>query len=133
MESGGVPPLPPAITRSASSPTIFSTSTPLNVPTTGTPDASGGKFATSSTLPTTRSPTPSSNRISVVAGVRLTIFFGAAASSSVVPSSSVRVAGNGATAEAEAAADGGGVDVAAGRRGPVASGGGVPRPGTPAG
>src|SRR5215213_8734145 len=119
MESGGVPPLPPAMTRSASSPTIFSTSTPLNVPTTGTSDASGGKSAMSSTLPTTRSPAPILNRISVVAGVRLTTFSGGLGSSTAVPSSSVSVSGNDAPTD--------GVALAAGPTEPVASGGIVGR------
>ncbi len=91
--SGGVPKLPPAMTRSGWSPTIFSVSTPWNVATTGSEWASGGKSATSSTLATTRSPAPSLKRISVAAGVRDTILVGSAASATEVPSSSVRVAG----------------------------------------
>src|SRR5262245_61207743 len=59
----------------------------------------------SSTLPTTRSPAPSANRISVSAGVRDTIFCGSAGRVSSVPSSSVRVIGNAAAAEAEGATD----------------------------
>ena len=46
-----------------------------------------------SSVATTRSPAPSWNRISVVAGVRDTIFFGSAASSTDVPTSSVIVTG----------------------------------------
>src|SRR4051794_31685200 len=44
--------------------------------------------------PTTRSPTPSANRVSVAAGVSETIFFGSAGIVTEVPSSSVRVSGN---------------------------------------
>jgi hypothetical protein len=77
----------------------------------------------SSTLPTTRSPAPIAYRISVSAGVRDTIFCGSAASSSVVPSSSVRLTGNAGPGDAAAAADGGTVAVAGGTSAPVASGG----------
>src|SRR5215207_7663861 len=47
----------------------------------------------SSTLPTTRSPAPRANRISVSAGVRDTIRCGSAGSVTAVPSSSVSVNG----------------------------------------
>ena len=42
IASGGLKPLPPAITRSAPSATIFSTSTDPNLATTGRPSAAGG-------------------------------------------------------------------------------------------
>src|SRR4051794_41863797 len=44
--------------------------------------------------PTTRSPSPSANSVSVAAGVSETIFFGSAGIVTEVPSSSVRVSGN---------------------------------------
>ena len=88
-----VRPTPAEMTRSGSSATICSMSTPSNLATIGTSAASGGKLATSSTLPTTRSPAPIVNRISVVAGVSETIFWGSAAIVTSVPSSSVRVTG----------------------------------------
>ena len=42
IDSGGLNPLPPAITRSAPRDTIFSTSTDPNLATSGTPAASDG-------------------------------------------------------------------------------------------
>src|SRR5439155_12554551 len=88
-----VRPAPPDTTRSAPSETIRSTSTLENVATTGIELASGGYLATSSTLPTTRDPTPSAKSVSVVAGVMDTIFVGSAAIVTAVPSSSVTVTG----------------------------------------
>jgi hypothetical protein len=88
-----VPPLLPAMTRSGARLTIFSTSMPLNVPTTGTVDASAGKFAMSSTFPTTLSPAPMAKRISVSAGVNETTFAGSAGSVTATPSSPARVIG----------------------------------------
>src|SRR5437773_8414456 len=89
-----VRPAPPEITRSAPSDTIRSTSTLENVATTGIESASGGYLATSSTLPTTREPTPRAKSVSVVAGVIDTIFVGSATMVTDVPSSSVVVTGN---------------------------------------
>src|SRR3954467_5216114 len=63
--------------------------------------------------PTTRSPTPSANRVSVAAGVSETIFLGSAGIVTEVPSSSVRVSGNRAT-------DGAGVAVGEALTGAVA-------------
>src|SRR5436190_7491229 len=80
------------------------------------------------TLPTTRSPAPMAYRISVSAGVREAIFFGAAASWTVVPSSPVSLAGKAGLGEDTAAADGGTVAVAGGTSAPVASGGTLGRP-----
>ena len=68
MASEGVKPSPPAITRSAPAATTFSVSTAENVATSGRATASAGKSLLSS-VATTRSPAPSANRISVVAGV----------------------------------------------------------------
>src|SRR5690349_14925759 len=116
-------PAPPDTTRSAPSETIFSTSTPEKVATTGIDDASGGKLATSSTLPTTRDPTPSANSVSVVAGGSDTIFCGSAAIVTAVPSSAVAVTGK------AGGAVGSGVGVGAG----VTNGAAVPDPGVQAG
>src|SRR5262245_17155549 len=69
----------------------------------------------SSTLPTTRSPAPSANRISVSAGVRETIRCGSAGRVTEVPSSSVRVTGN--AAAAVAGADGAAEVLALGKAG----------------
>src|SRR5947209_8589066 len=107
------------MTRSAPAATIFSTSTPLNVPTIGTPLAAGGKFAMSSTLPTTLGPAPIAKRISVSAGVSDTTLRGSAFRATVVPSSSVRLVGKAGDGDA----DGGAVTVRGGRSEPVASGG----------
>ena len=93
IASGGLKLLPPAITRSVPMPTIFSTSTEPNLATSGTSATSGGKGVNSSTLPTTLSPTPSANRISVAALVIDAILVGAAGSVTSVPSSSVSVSG----------------------------------------
>src|SRR3954447_22585653 len=116
MASGGVNVLPPAMTRSASRPTIFSTSTDPNFATFGIFAAAAGYEAGSSTFATIRSPSPRENRISVVAGVSDTILCGSALISTDVPSSSVTVSGN------AAAADGDAVAVAAGTVEPVAVG-----------
>ena len=89
MASDGVKPSPPAITRSAPAATTFSVSTDEKVATSGRATASAGKSLPSS-VATTRSPAPSANRISVVAGVSETIFWGAAGIVTAVPSSSVR-------------------------------------------
>ena len=78
IASGGLKLEPPAITRSAPRPTIFSTSTEPNFATSGTSPPRAGRRVKSSTLPTTRSPSPSANSVSVAAGVRLTIFCGSA-------------------------------------------------------
>jgi hypothetical protein len=126
IASAGVPPLPPAITRSVFRPTIFSTSIVAKSPTSGTLSAAGGNPAGSWTLPTTRSPAPMANRTSVSAGVSETILSGSAASLTIVPSSSVRLTGKAGPGEM-AASDGGTVAVAAGTRAPVASGGIVGR------
>src|SRR5215212_552486 len=127
IASGGVPLLPPAMTRSVPNPTIFSTSTPSNRPTTGTLSASGGYFAGSSTLPTTRSPAPIAKRTSVSAGVSDTILSGSPASVTTVPSSSVREIGNDGLGAIDDWAEGAPVAVAAGNSEPVASGGVVGR------
>src|SRR6185369_1240674 len=81
--------------------------------------ASSGKLATSSTLPTTREPTPSANRVSVVAGVSETIFRGSDWIVTAVPSSSVTVTGKAGAGVAS------GVGVGAG----VVNGAAVPVPG----
>src|SRR6185312_12626615 len=112
-------PAPPETTRSAPAATIFSTSTPAKVATWGIELASGGKLATSSTLPTTREPTPSANRVSVVAGVSETIFWGSDWIVTAVPSSSVTVTGKAGAGVAS------GVGVGAG----VVNGAAVPVPG----
>src|SRR4051794_7464712 len=104
------------MTRSASRPTIFSTSTDPNFATFGIFAAAAGYDAGSSTLATILSPSPSENRISVVAGVSDTIFCGSALISTDVPSSSVTVSGY------AGAADGDEVAVAAGTVEPVAVG-----------
>jgi hypothetical protein len=96
MASGGVKKLPPANTRSGSSATTFSMSTPSKVATSGMSPASGGYRKKSWPLPTTRSPRPRANNVSVVAGVSETITSGSASISMVVPSSSVRVTGKAA-------------------------------------
>src|SRR4029079_18563828 len=85
----------------------------------GTLSASGGYFAGSSTLPTTRSPASFAKRTSVSAGVRDTIFFGSAVSWTLVPSSSVRVTGHAGAGDADRP----GVAVIGGTSEPVASGG----------
>src|SRR5690349_6744726 len=118
-----VRPAPPETTRSAPRDTIFSTSTPEKVATTGIELASGGKLATSSTFPTTRDPTPSANSVSVVAGVSDTIFRGSDGIVTAVPSSSVMVTGN------AGGAVGSGVGVGAG----VVNGAAVPVPGVQGG
>ena len=92
IASAGVKPSPPATTRSAPASTTFSVSTEEKVATSGRAAASAGKSLPSS-VATIRSPAPRSNRISVVAGVSETIFCGAAASVTAVPSSSVSVTG----------------------------------------
>src|SRR4029079_18714881 len=102
-------PVPPETTRSAPRVTIFSTSTPVKVATSGTVAASAGQFATSWTLPTTREPTPSANRVSVTAGVSETIFWGSAAMVTAVPSSSVIVTGKAGGAVGARVAVGAGV------------------------
>src|SRR4051794_39208028 len=105
------------MTRSASRPTIFSTSTDPNFATFGILAAAAGYDAGSSTLATILSPRPSEKRISVVAGVSETMRCGSALISTDVPSSSVTVSG-----KAAAAADGDEVAVAAGTVEPVAAG-----------
>src|SRR6266850_5468282 len=81
----------------------------------------------SSTLPTTRSPAPMANRISVSAGVSDTIFWGSLLSSTFVAASSVRVIGKTLVGGTDAARDSPGVAVVAGKREPVASTGVVGR------
>ena len=71
----------------------------------------------SSTFATTRSPAPIVNRISVVAGVSETIFWGSAAMVTSVPSSSVRVTGKAAPDVGDGAALTGGAVGTAGRGG----------------
>ena len=93
IDSGGLKLLPPAITRSVPSATIFSTSTEPNLATSGMPAAASGYGLKSSTLPTIRSPTPSANRVSVAAGVRDTIFVGSAGMVAEPSSSSVSSTG----------------------------------------
>src|SRR4051812_1992949 len=115
------------MTRSEPNPTIFSTSTPSNRPTTGTLSASGGYLAGSSTLPTRLSPAPIAKRTSVSAGVSDTILSGAPASVTTVPSSSVREIGYDGLGAIDGWADRAMVAVAAGNSEPVASGGVVGR------
>src|SRR3954465_11888776 len=115
---------PPAITRPGWSPTTLSTATLAWTATSGSGDASGGYMNGSDERPTTRSPSPSANSVSVAAGGSETIFFGSAGAGETiffgsagivteVPSSSVRVSGNRAT-------DGAGVAVGEGVTGAVA-------------
>ncbi len=78
IASGGLKPLPPAMTRSAPRLTIFSTSTDPNLATTGSAVGGGRVRGEVLDLGDVRSPAPMANRISVVAGVSDTIRWGAA-------------------------------------------------------
>src|SRR4051794_17356290 len=113
MASGGLKLSPPAITRSGSRLTIFSTSTEPNFATSGMSFAAAGYGVKSSTLPLIRSPTPSANRVSVAAGGRGTIVSGSSLTVARAGSSSWGVTG-----------EGGGGGGAAGRVGGGGAGGG---------
>ena len=109
--TSGLVRLASAITRSERRATIFSTSTPEKVATSGIEWASLGKSAMSWTLPTTFEPAPTANRISVAAGESDTIRSGAVWIRTVFWRSSVRVSGKvglgeGAAVGLEGAADG---------------------------